>query len=169
VTTPLRSHNRHTQRNEKDAPADVRPMRPTVPTSQLPAPPTPVPPFDPNVSSQRTACSARRQVLASAAKTAKAGRCPIARPGSGARLVAAAAVTLIVVSGLGWIGHNTAPEVPANTAVVQVGAGETLWDIARRVAPQSDPRAVVERIQQLNQITGSAVSPGQWLQVPDSR
>jgi hypothetical protein len=169
VTTPLRSHNRPTQCSEKDAPSDIRPMRPTVLTSQLPAAPTPVPPFEPHVSGQRTVCSARRQVLASAAKTAAAVRSPMVRPGPGARLVAAAAVTLIVVSGLGWIGQNTAPEVPANTAVVQVGAGETLWDIARRVAPQSDPRAVVERIRQLNQITGSAVSPGQWLQVPDSR
>jgi hypothetical protein len=169
VTTPLRSHNRPTQRSENNAPANVRPMRPTVLTSQRPAAPTPVPPFDPNIRGQRTVRSARRQVLASAAKTAEAARSPTVRAGPGARLVAAAAVTLIVVSGLGWIGQNTAPEVPANTAVVQVGAGETLWDIARRVAPRSDPRAVVERIRQLNQITGSAVSPGQWLQVPDSR
>jgi len=172
VTTPVRSNNRPTQRSEKDAPADVRPMRPTVLTSQLPAAPTPVPPFAPDVSGQRTVCSAgsaRRQMLASAAKTAEAVRSPIAWPGPGTRLLAAAVVTLIVVSGLGWIGQNTAPEVPANTAVVQVGAGETLWDIARRVAPRSDPRAVVERIRQLNRITGSAVSPGQRLQVPDSR
>lgn len=169
MTTPVRSHNRPTQRSEKDAPADVRPLRPTVLTSQLPAPPIPVPPFESDVSGQRTVCSARRQVLASAAKTAEAVRSPILRPGPGARLVAAAAVTLIVVSGLGWIGQNTTPAVPTNTAVVQVGAGETLWDIARRVAPRSDPRAVVERIRQLNQITGSAISPGQWLQVPDSR
>jgi hypothetical protein len=172
VTTPVRSNNRSTQRSEKDAPADVRPMRPTVLTSQLPAAPSPVPPFYPHVSGHRTvcsACSARRQVLVSAAKTAEATRSPIVRPGPGARLVAAAAITLIVVSGLGWIGQNAAPEVPANTAIVQVGAGETLWDIARRAAPRSDPRAVVERIRQLNQITGSAVSPGQWLQVPNSR
>jgi hypothetical protein len=173
VTTPIRSINRSTQRSEKDAPADVRPMRPTVLTSQLPAAPIPVPPFDPHVSGHRTVCSAgsaRRQVLASAAKTADAARSPIVRPGLGARLVAAAAITLIVVSGLGWIGQNTAPaEVPANTAVVQVGGGETLWDIARRAAPRSDPRAVVECIRQLNQITGSAVSPGQWLRVPNSR
>jgi hypothetical protein len=172
VTIPVRSHNRPAQRREKVAPADVRPMRPPVLTSQLPAPPIPVPPFEPDVCGHRTVCSAcstRRQVPASAAKTAEAARSPIVRPGPGARLVAAAAITLIVVSGLGWIGQNTAPAVPANTAVVQVGAGETLWDIARRAAPRSDPRAVVERIRQLNRITGSAVSPGQWLRVPDSR
>lgn len=156
MTTPVRSNDR---------PADVRHMRPTVLTSQLPAPPTPVPPFNPSLNDR----SARGQVLASAAKTPEAVRAPIVRPGRAAGLVAAAAITLVVVGGLGWIGQNTPPEVPANTAVVQVGAGETLWDIARRVAPRSDQRAVVERIRQLNHIMGSAISPGQWLRVPDSR
>ncbi|MDQ3899314.1 MAG: LysM peptidoglycan-binding domain-containing protein [Actinomycetota bacterium] len=83
--------------------------------------------------------------------------------------MAAATVTLAVVGSLGWIGQGAYPQVPANTVPVQVGAGETIWDIARRVAPRSDQRAVVERIRQLNHIVGSAVSPGQQLQVPDGR
>ena len=81
----------------------------------------------------------------------------------------ATTVTLAVVGGLGWIGQGAPPRVPANTVVVEVGAGETIWDIARRVAPRSDQRAVVERIRQLNQIVGSAVSPGQRVRVPDGR
>jgi hypothetical protein len=48
-----------------------------------------------------------------------------------------------------------------------VGAGETVWDVAQRVAPRSDQRAVVQRIRQLNGIVGSAVVPGQQLHVPD--
>jgi hypothetical protein len=64
--------------------------------------------------------------------------------------VAAATVTLAVVGGVGWIGQGAHPRVPANTVVVEVGAGETIWDIGRRVAPRSDQRAVVERIRQLN-------------------
>lgn len=83
--------------------------------------------------------------------------------------MAAATVTLAVAGGLGWIGHGAHPRVPANTVVVEVGAGETIWDIAQRVAPRSDQRAVVERIRQLNHIVGSAVSPGQQVQVPDGR
>lgn len=83
--------------------------------------------------------------------------------------MAAATVTLAVVGGLGWIGQGAHPRVPANTVVVEVGAGETIWDIAQRVAPRADQRAVVERIRQLNHIVGSAVSPGQQVQVPDGR
>jgi LysM domain-containing protein len=83
--------------------------------------------------------------------------------------VATATVTLAVVGGLSWLGQGAPPRVPANTVRVQVGAGETIWDIARRIAPRSDQRAVVERIRQLNHILGSAVSPGQQLQVPDGR
>lgn len=84
-------------------------------------------------------------------------------------LVAAAAMTLAVIGALGWLGHGRSAQLPVETAVVQVGAGETLWDVAQRVAPESDPRAVVERIRQLNGIEGSAVQPGQQLWVPDGR
>jgi LysM repeat protein len=84
-------------------------------------------------------------------------------------VVAAAIVTLTVIGGLGWIGQSPSPGIPAETAVIQVGAGETVWDVARRIAPQSDQRAVVERIQQLNGLMGSAILPGQRLQVPRGR
>lgn len=86
-----------------------------------------------------------------------------------ARLAACVAVTLAVVGGLGWLGQAPSPEVPAETAVARVGAGETVWDVARRVAPEYDQRAVVERIRQLNGMAGSAVQPGQQLQVPYGR
>ncbi|MGH3830056.1 MAG: LysM peptidoglycan-binding domain-containing protein [Pseudonocardiaceae bacterium] len=91
-----------------------------------------------------------------------------------ARVIAAAAVTLAVVGGLGligqgWSGQGASPGIPAETTVTRVGAGETVWDVARRVAPQSDQPAVVERIRQLNGIAGSAIIPGQQLQVPDRR
>jgi Tfp pilus assembly protein FimV len=91
------------------------------------------------------------------------------RSGRVARVIAAVAVTLAVVGGLGWIGQGASPGIPAGTAVIRVGAGETIWDVAHRVAPQSDQRAVVERIQQLNGIVGSALEPGQQLQVPHGR
>ena len=85
------------------------------------------------------------------------------------RWVAAAVVTLVVIGALGWLGHGRGAGIPVQTAVVRVGAGETLWDVAQRVAPESDPRAVVERIRQLNTMAGSAVQPGQQLRVPDGR
>lgn len=87
---------------------------------------------------------------------------------------ATAIVTLAVVGGLawmgqGWSGPSVRLETPARTAVIRVGAGETVWDVARRVAPQSDQTAVVERIRQLNGIVASDILPGQQLRVPDGR
>ena len=83
------------------------------------------------------------------------------------RLAAAAAVTLAVVGGVGWMGQAASSGVPAEITLTRVGAGETVWDVAQRVAPTSDQRAVVERIRQLNGMANSAIQPGQQLQVPD--
>ena len=96
----------------------------------------------------------------------EAARVRAPRPGKVVRLATAAIVTLAVIGGLGWIGQAPGPGVPAETAVIRVGAGETVWDVAQRVAPKSDQRAVVERIRQLNGMAGSAIQPGQQLQVP---
>jgi hypothetical protein len=85
-----------------------------------------------------------------------------------ANLVASAAVMVaVVVGGLEWTASDAPPAIPAGTAVTRVGAGETVWDVARRVAPRSDQRAVVQRIRQLNGMVSSAVAPGQQLWVPD--
>lgn len=91
------------------------------------------------------------------------------RPDRPAYLVIVAVATLAVVGVLGLLGQAASARIPAETVVVRVGAGETLWDVAQRVAPESDPRAVVERIRQLNRTPGSAVQPGQQLRVPAGR
>jgi hypothetical protein len=169
MTTPAQSKHQPTQHSGKVVLADVRPVPPAALISRLSAPPAPVPPFVPSADDQRTASSARGRAFASAVGTAETVHSPARRTGRGARLVAAATVTLAVVGGLGWIEQGAYPRSPTNTVVVQVGAGETLWDVARRVAPRSDQRAVVKWIRQLNQIVGSAISPGQRLQVPDGR
>jgi predicted Zn-dependent protease len=85
------------------------------------------------------------------------------------KLAAVAIVTLLVIAGLGWLGQRSDPAIPQHTAVVRVGAGETIWDVAARVAPQSEQRAVVDRIRNLNHLTDSEVVPDQQLQVPDGR
>jgi len=169
MTTPAQLKPHPTQHSGKVVLADARAVPPAGLISRLSPPPAPVSPFDPFADGQRTASPARGRALASAVGTVETVRSPAQRTGRGARLVAAVTVTLAVVGGLGWIGQGTHPRFPTNTVVVQVGAGETIWDVARRVAPRSDQRDVVERIRQLNQIVGSAVSPGQQLQVPDGR
>jgi hypothetical protein len=82
-------------------------------------------------------------------------------------LVAASAACVAVV-GLGLLAGSVEPSVPAETTVVRVQPGESLWELAGRVAPDSDAAAVVERIRELNGVEG-AVHPGQPLTVPVQR
>ncbi len=58
------------------------------------------------------------------------------------------------------------PPVPAELAVVQVQAGETLQQIAERLAPGAPVSTVVERIRELNQLDSVAVDVGQTLIAP---
>lgn len=86
-------------------------------------------------------------------------------------LLAVMVVTFAVVCGLALLGETAAAfsEMPRETSVVRVGAGETVWDVAERVAPGSDVRAVAARIRELNGMPGSAVEAGLPLRVPDGR
>lgn len=47
-----------------------------------------------------------------------------------------------------------------------VRSGDTLWDLAVRLRPSSDPRRVVYDIAQLNDIGDAALVPGQVLALP---
>lgn len=80
------------------------------------------------------------------------------------------AVCLAVV-GLAMLANLSAgtPDVPSTTAVIRVEPGESLLDLAHRVAPRSDADAVVERIQELNALPGASVHAGQPLTVPVER
>ncbi|MDF1478980.1 LysM peptidoglycan-binding domain-containing protein [Leifsonia sp. H3M29-4] len=49
---------------------------------------------------------------------------------------------------------------------VTVDSGESLWQLAETIAPGADPRDVIERIVQLNQLDSSEVFPGQQLAIP---
>jgi hypothetical protein len=169
MTAPAQLGGWPASRSEKGVSRDARPVRVAASTWPPPAPPAPVPPLAPPGRGRCLACPVQWRVPAPAVGGAEAACPPALRSGRVANVVAAAAVALAVVGGLGWIGQGASPGVPAETAVIRVGAGETVWDVARRVAPQSDQRAVVERIRQLNGLVGSAITPGQQLQVPDGR
>ncbi|WKK71056.1 LysM peptidoglycan-binding domain-containing protein [Rathayibacter oskolensis] len=49
---------------------------------------------------------------------------------------------------------------------VTVRAGESLWSLAEELAPESDPRDVVDDILSLNQLPSAGIEPGQRLAVP---
>lgn len=63
------------------------------------------------------------------------------------------------------IGGGTDLRLAGESTVV-VQSGDTLWAIASSVAGDDDVRAVVDRIQRANGLSGSALEPGQVLQLP---
>ena len=63
------------------------------------------------------------------------------------------------------VGVGGAPEVhPSKTYVVKTG--DTLWSIATRLAPSTDPRVVVEAIATANGVDPGALVPGRQLSIP---
>ena len=60
---------------------------------------------------------------------------------------------------------STEPATPAPTITVR--PGDTLWDIAARVAPGTDPQGEVDRLMRRNHLTDAGqLRPGMQLQVP---
>lgn len=61
---------------------------------------------------------------------------------------------------------GSASYVPDRLAVVRVEPGESLSDVAHRVAPDSPARQVAERIRELNDLNSPTVVAGQTLIAP---
>lgn len=67
-----------------------------------------------------------------------------------------------------WASAGAAPSAKpsiAPGATITVQPGDTLWSIAQRAAPSSDPRGVVEQLRQVNHLKSVALTPGQTLKV----
>jgi LysM domain-containing protein len=69
---------------------------------------------------------------------------------------------LVVVPGL---ARGDGPDRPAPRVTYVVEPGDTLWSIARRVAPGRDPRPVVDGLIEANDVRGG-LQAGQELSVP---
>ena len=84
-------------------------------------------------------------------------------------LLLALVAVLFAAFSLGRSASQAAPQsgepAPA-VAQVTVAHGESLWSVARRVAPQDDPRDVVARIRELNDLDSPHLQPGQQLILP---
>lgn len=78
-------------------------------------------------------------------------------------LVLATAVLGAALFLLAWRSAPERPVAASVPAVVSVQAGDTLWSIAQRVAPNRDPRDEVSDLQSLNNITDGGLRPGQEL------
>jgi len=85
-------------------------------------------------------------------------------------VVLLALVTLLFAAfSLGRVGTEAAPsgaEAPAPLAQTVVQPGESLWAVAKRVAPGHDPRGVIDRIADLNDLDSDSVRAGQLLLLP---
>lgn len=85
-------------------------------------------------------------------------------------VVAVLAVFLVAGGARGAIGGGggsvAAAAVPAAQQVVVVEQGQTLWSLARDLAPEEDPREVVQRLRSANRLESAGLAVGQRLVVP---
>jgi hypothetical protein len=77
-------------------------------------------------------------------------------------IVLVVAGVLVVAPGL---ARGDGPDRPAPRVTYVVGPGDTLWSIARRVAPGRDPRPVVDGLIEANDVRGG-LQAGQELSIP---
>ena len=82
-----------------------------------------------------------------------------------ALIAAAITIWLGLVAQLGGVTGGAVP-VPDRLAVVRVQTGESLQQVAHRVAPDAPVGQVVERIRELNQLESVALDAGQTLIAP---
>ena len=98
---------------------------------------------------------------------------PVAAASPAVRALAALVVLLAVsvadvVGGGRALASDTPSPRPVSTQSVVVEQGDSLWLIAGRTAPDSDPREVVTRIRELNGMRSNLIQPGQVLLVPST-
>lgn len=98
------------------------------------------------------------------------------RPVTVATTVGLALVAGIITLWLGLVANigqavngdspGSAASVPDRLAVVRVEPGESLQDVAHRVAPDAPARQVAQRIRELNDLNSPSVAAGQTLIAP---
>ena len=80
-------------------------------------------------------------------------------------LTALLALAVLVVAHLGLASPSAAGSPRVVAGIVTVQPGDTLWSIAAQVAPQRDPRLVVDQLRRVNSLDGVSLTPGQTLKV----
>lgn len=87
------------------------------------------------------------------------------------------ALVIALTAALGLVGLGRLTGEPARATVetsaapmatvrVVVQQGDSLWNIAQRLAPEQDPREMIQEIRQLNGLRNNLIQPGQVLLAP---
>ena len=77
---------------------------------------------------------------------------------------------LVAVLGSGGAAADARDDAASSTfEYVTVHQGESLWAIAESIAPEADPRVVVDEIIRLNGLDDAVLEPGQRLALPLGR
>ncbi|MCW3494049.1 LysM peptidoglycan-binding domain-containing protein [Microbacterium sp. SSM24] len=83
-----------------------------------------------------------------------------------AALPAIIAIAVAMISGGSALASRDTGAPAGSFETVTVSYGDSLWTIAEEVAPQSDPRDVVDAIVRLNALEGVTLQAGQSLAIP---
>jgi hypothetical protein len=74
---------------------------------------------------------------------------------------------MIAVLGSGGAAADSgAARAATSFEYVTIGQGDSLWALAESLAPQGDPRELVDEIMRLNGLDDAVVEPGQRLALP---
>ena len=77
---------------------------------------------------------------------------------------------VVAVLGSGGAAADAGDDAASSTfEYVTVHQGESLWAIAESIAPEADPRVVVDEIIRLNGLDDAVLEPGQRLALPLGR
>ncbi|MFB8147560.1 LysM peptidoglycan-binding domain-containing protein [Microbacterium sp. NPDC056003] len=83
-----------------------------------------------------------------------------------AAIPAVVAISLAMISGGSALASRDAGTPAQSFSTVTVSFGDTLWSIAETVAPEADPRDVIDAIVRLNALEGVSLEAGQSLAIP---
>lgn len=129
----------------------------------------------------RTARASHRAAAVRADRRARRQLAPLQARSTGAahrgahltrrgRVVALAVLVALLFAAFsfGRFGSQAATSPEPRPAVSQttVQPGESLWTVAKRVAPRTDPRETVEQLRRMNDLAGSSLQAGQQLLLP---
>jgi hypothetical protein len=103
------------------------------------------------------------------AYSAPAGRSHLRMTRRGRTVLLSLVATPVVIAAIALginAGGATATSSSTPLARITVVGGETLWSVAKQIAPNSDPRDVVADIMSVNSLDSADIYPGEHLSIP---